>query len=41
MGERKVRWVGRFELPRTYLKKKIRVQGKARNGKKAEHTRSM
>jgi len=26
---------------RTYLKKKIRVQGKARNGEKAEHTRSM
>jgi hypothetical protein len=26
---------------RTYLKNKIRVQGKARNGEKAEHTRSM
>jgi amino acid transporter len=26
---------------RTYLKKKIRVQGKARDGEKAEHTRSM
>jgi hypothetical protein len=26
---------------RTYLKDKIRVQGKARNGEKAEHTRSM
>jgi len=26
---------------RTYLKNKISVQGKARNGKKAEHTRSM
>jgi len=25
----------------TYLKKKIRVHGKARNGEKAEHTRSM
>jgi hypothetical protein len=26
---------------RTYFKNKIRVQGKARNGEKAEHTRSM
>ncbi len=26
---------------RTYLKNKISVQGKARNGEKAEHTRSM
>jgi len=26
---------------RTYLKNKIRVQGKSRNGEKAEHTRSM
>jgi hypothetical protein len=26
---------------RTYLKNKIRVQGKARNGEKAEHTRRM
>ncbi len=28
-------------LIRTYLKNKISVQGKARNGEKAEHTRSM
>ena len=28
-------------LTRTYLKNKISVQGKARNGEKAEHTRSM
>ena len=28
-------------ITRTYLKNKIRVQGKARNGEKAEHTRSM
>jgi hypothetical protein len=28
-------------VTRTYLKKKIRVQGKARDGEKAEHTRSM
>ncbi len=28
-------------MNRTYLKNKIRVQGKARIGKKAEHTRSM
>ena len=26
---------------RTYLKNKVRVQGKAWNGEKAEHTRSM
>jgi hypothetical protein len=26
---------------RTYLKKRIRVPGKARSGEKAEHTRSM
>jgi len=26
---------------RTYLKNKIGVQGKAQNGEKAEHTRSM
>jgi hypothetical protein len=25
---------------RTYLKKKIRAQGKARDGEKAEHTRA-
>jgi len=35
MDERKVRWVGRFELPRTYLKKKIGIQGKARNSRKS------
>ncbi len=28
-------------INRTYLKNKISVQGKARNGEKAEHTRSM
>jgi len=28
-------------LLRTYLKNKISIQGKARNGEKAEHTRSM
>ncbi len=28
-------------ISRTYLKNKIGVQGKARNGEKAEHTRSM
>jgi hypothetical protein len=30
-----------YNTHRTYLKKKIRVQGKARNSEKAEHTRSM
>jgi len=30
-----------YDFIRTYLKIKIRVQGKARNGEKAEHTRSM
>ena len=28
-------------ISRTYLKNKISVQGKARNGEKAEHTSSM
>jgi hypothetical protein len=28
-------------ITRTHLKNKISVQGKARNGEKAEHTRSM
>ncbi len=30
-----------FFITRTYLTNKISVQGKARNGEKAEHTRSM
>jgi hypothetical protein len=30
-----------FDIIRIYLKNKISVQGKARNGEKAEHTRSM
>jgi len=30
-----------LDIIRTYLKIKIKVQGKARNGEKAEHTRSM
>jgi len=30
-----------FVINRTYLRNKIRAQGKARNGEKAEHTRSM
>jgi hypothetical protein len=30
-----------IDMTRTYLKNKISVQGKARNGEKAEHTRSM
>ncbi len=30
-----------FFFIRTYLKNKISVQGKARNGEKAEHTLSM
>jgi hypothetical protein len=30
-----------YEETRTYLKNKISVQGKARKGEKAEHTRSM
>jgi hypothetical protein len=30
-----------FDIIRTYLKNKISIQGKARNGEKAEHTRSM
>lgn len=30
-----------FNSNRTYLKNKINVQGKARNGEKAEPTRSM
>ena len=30
-----------LKIYRTYLKDKIRVQGKARNVEKAEHTRSM
>jgi hypothetical protein len=30
-----------FMDTRIYLKNKIRVQGKARKGEKAEHTRSM
>jgi hypothetical protein len=30
-----------FRKTRTYLKNKISVQGKAQNGEKAEHTRSM
>ncbi len=30
-----------LKIYRTHLKNKIRVQGKARNGEKAEHTRSM
>jgi hypothetical protein len=30
-----------YFITRTYLKNKISVQGKARNGEKAEHTRSM
>ena len=37
----RVKDLQRSEVPRTYLKNKIRVQGKARNGEKAEHTRSM
>jgi hypothetical protein len=31
----------KYIIIRTYLKNKISVQGKARNGEKAEHTRSM
>jgi hypothetical protein len=40
---RKYRYVGVKPVGflRTYLKNKIRVQGKARRGKKAEHTRSI
>ncbi len=30
-----------IDMTRTYLKNKISVRGKAQNGEKAEHTRSM
>jgi len=40
IGKRKEE-IGIAYFPITYFKNKIRVQGKARSGEKAEHTRSI
>jgi hypothetical protein len=38
-GREKILASQQVSLPRNYLKNKVRVQGKARSGEKADHTR--